>query len=432
MMVRRRLTLLSALAAGGLAAAVADAGAPPSTRPGVPVARATALTHGPHPDRQIELLGRKIGQMLVIGFPGSRPDEEWPRRAAAMIGDGRIGGVILFAQNVVSPAQLGALTAPLVEAGGALPPLIAVDQEGGSIQRLTRRKGFHTLPSARTMATKPLCEAHQLYLQTAMELAAARININLGPVVDLDVNPASPAIGGKARSFGRDSETVVAYARQFIAAHAEAGILTLAKHFPGHGSARGDPHTQIVDISATWDAAELQPFRELTGEHGVGMIMVGHLIHPRFSDGDRPASLSRRTLTEELRKGLGYDGLIVTDDLGMEAITGRYSAAEAAEMAIRAGADLLIFANQPSANTPTVEAIIAAVAGAVAAGRLPESGIDASSERIRAARRALARHRPLAAAEAPQPCPEPGAADAGAKPSNAAAARLDAAGVTPP
>ncbi len=265
-----------------------------------------------------------------------------------MIGAGRIGGVILFADNVRSPAQLRTLTAAFAQAGGAAPPFIAIDQEGGSIQRLPRQKGFHPLPSARRMAKKPLCEAYALYLQTATELASLNINVNFGPVVDLDINPDNPAIGRKGRSYDRDPETVVAYAEEFIDAHTAAGVLTAAKHFPGHGSAVRDPHLNVVDIRDTWLPEELTPFAELIADHVIPMIMVGHLIHPRFSDGDRPTSLSRRAITEELRGALGFDGLVVTDDLGMDAIARRFSPEEAAEMAIRAGADILIFANQPA------------------------------------------------------------------------------------
>ncbi|MCP4384639.1 MAG: glycoside hydrolase family 3 [Hyphomicrobiales bacterium] len=347
--------------------------------------RANAL----HPDRQIELLEKKIGQMLLIGFPGQRPGDAWPRRAAAMIAQSRIGGVILFGHNVRNPAQLKRLTDAFASAGGP-PPFIAVDQEGGRIQRLNRRKGFTRLPSAKSIASGSLCDARAAFWATARELASFGININLGPVVDLNINPRSPAIGLLGRSYGADPETVVAFADQFVSTHALAGVLTAPKHFPGHGSAVRDPHHRVVDITATWRPEELQAFERLSAADGVAMIMVGHLIHPRFSDGDRPTSLSRRTMTEVLRRSLGFDGLIVTDDLGMDAITERYGPEEAAIMAVRAGADVLIYANQAD-NGRLVESVIAAVAGAVAAGRIPESAIDRSFGRIMAAKQALRR-----------------------------------------
>jgi beta-N-acetylhexosaminidase len=166
-------------------------------------------------------------------------------------------------------------------------------------------------------------------------------------------------------------------------------VLTAAKHFPGHGSAIGDSHDRPVDISATWRDDELEPYRALIAADPPALIMVGHLTHPRFSDGDRPASLSRRTLTEALRRSLGFDGLIVTDDLGMGAVARRYSVEEAAVMAIRAGADLVLVANRERPDPDVAERIIAAVVAAVAAGRIPASAVADADRRILAARRAL-------------------------------------------
>lgn len=394
-----------------LAVTTATAGVPSPSRPSIGYRIGPMLTAGPHPDRQIEVVSRKIGQMLMVGFPGTSPGEPWPARIAGMIGQGRIGGVILFADNIRGPAQLRTLTAALARAGGAAPPFIAVDQEGGSIQRLTRRKGFQPLPSARSMGKKPLCEAYALHLRTAEELAAAHINVNFGPVVDLDINPRNPAIGLKARSYDRDPARVIAYAEEFIGAHRAAGVLTAAKHFPGHGSALRDPHIAIVDIGDTWRSEELTPFAELIAADRIPMVMVGHLIHPRFSDGDRPTSLSRRAITEELRGALGFEGLVVTDDLGMDAIGRRYSPEVAAEMAIRAGADVLIFANLLTEDPAALDRITATIAGAVASGRIPLRLIEESNVLIRSAREELGR----AAAtggfppEAPV-CPEPRAA----------------------
>lgn len=409
-------TLLLPATALLLFAAAATAGTPSSTRPSIAWRVAPVMTVGPHPDRQIEVLSRKIGQMLMVGFPGAEPDEPWPLRVADMIAAGRIGGVILFADNIRNPTQLRRLTEALIRAGGSTPPFIAVDQEGGSIQRLNRRKGFQPLPSARTMAKKPLCEAYALYLRTAEELAAAHINVNFGPVVDLDVNPKNPAIGQKARSYDRDPARVIAYAEEFIGAHRAAGVLTAAKHFPGHGSALRDPHIAVVDIGDTWQPDEITPFAALIAEDRIPMVMVGHLIHPKFSDGDRPTSLSRRAITETLRGGLGFEGLVVTDDLGMDAIVRRYSPEDAAEMAIRAGADVLIFANLLAGDPGRIDKVTAAVTGAVAAGRIPARLIEESNTLNRTARQSLGHPSPVATTPlAAPPCPDPRAAGPGRK-----------------
>jgi beta-N-acetylhexosaminidase len=386
---RSRTGTLVAAIAVALAALPALGGEPPSPRPSIAWRATPFLTAGPHPDRQVEILSRRIGQLLMIGFVGTEPDAPAPRRIAAMIAAGELGGVILFGDNVRNPRQLKALTAYLAAAGGPTPPLIAVDQEGGSIQRLTRRKGFQPLPSARTMGRKPLCEAEALYQRTATELAAMGINLNFGPVVDLDINPRNPAIGDKARSYDRDPERVLAYAGAFIDGHEAAGVLTAAKHFPGHGSATRDPHIAIVDIGDVWESVELSPFAALAAGGRLPMVMVGHLIHPRFSDGDRPTSLSRRAITEVLRDDLGFDGVVVTDDLGMDAVARRYRPEEAAVMALRAGADLLIFAHAETEEPGTTARIVASVAAAVAAGRLPERRVEEAHDRLRALRAAL-------------------------------------------
>lgn len=331
-----------------------------------------------------------IGQMILIGFPGQRASEEWPSRAARMIRDGRIGGVVLFGPNVADPGQLKKLVASLTDGAHPLRPFICVDQEGGAIQRLTRAKGFAGLASAREISRLDQTAAYRAYRRSAAELADLGINVNFGPVVDLNTNTANPAIGRLARSYDQDPEKVIAYARQFIDAHDQAGVLTSAKHFPGHGSAQLDPHSEkLVDISATWQEKELEPFRDLISDKFVEMIMVGHLIHPRFSDGDRPASLSRRTVEGSLRATLGFQGLVVTDDLDMGAIRDRYSIEQAAVMAVEAGSDLLIIANNKNPDPAIADRMIQAIADAVASGRIPQQKIEAAYRRIVAAKKKL-------------------------------------------
>ena len=320
-----------------------------------------------------------IGQMILVGFPGTRPKEDWPLRIREMIHDGRIGGVVLFSSNVVAPSQVRALNAALSSANPGLRPFICIDQEGGAIQRLTRAKGFVGLPAAARMARMSLDKAYELDVRAAKELAGLGFNVNFGPVVDLNVNPASPTIGRRGRSYAADPDMVILYARQFIAAHAEAGVLTVAKHFPGHGSARTDPHAEVVDVSKTWQEDELLPYKNLIGGRLLDMIMVGHLIAPEFSDPDNtPASLSRRAIEEGLRSRLGFDGLVITDDLNMAAIQKRYSTEQAAVMAVAAGADLLIVANSGRPDPMAADRIIDAVAEAVAEGRI-------SAEQVRRA-----------------------------------------------
>jgi beta-N-acetylhexosaminidase len=338
-----------------------------------------------------------IGQMILLGFPGTRPGEDWPKLAAAMIRESRIGGVLLFAHNIVSPAQVKDLNLALrAAAGNGLVPFIAVDQEGGRIQRLPRSKGFVGMPGAAAVAAMDEATAYDRYRSSAGELAELGFNVNFGPVVDLNVNPANPAIGMLRRSYGREPGKVTAFARQFVKAHRAAGVLSTAKHFPGHGSAPVDPHFQIVDIGKVWLTEELLPFRDLIERDHVDIVMVGHLLHPRFSDAPGvPASLSASTI-KELRGWLQYRGLVVTDDLQMSAIRRRFAVEEAAVMAVAAGADLLIVANQEVPDREIVERIVGAVLGAVAEGRIPPDRIRDSYGRIVETKRRLAGRRAVA------------------------------------
>jgi beta-N-acetylhexosaminidase len=337
-------------------------------------------------------LKKMIGQMLVIGFPGRSVAEEWPSRIAEMIGRGDIGGVLLLGGNIQSPEQLKALTRALRRAGGRLPPLIAVDQEGGAVQRLSPYKGFLGMPAAKTVAGTDVGTAYALYSRQARQLAAQGISVNLGPVADLDLNPDNPIIGRLARSYGEDPEIVAAFGRAFIAAHRAAGVLTAAKHFPGHGSGNSDPHEMGVNLATGWEKQELAPFRSLMKEEPrVPMVMVGHLIIEGFSDGDAPASLSRRAITDVLRRQLAFDGLIVTDDLDMAAVRERYGTEDAFVMAAAAGNDLLLSANRRVPDSKLVEKVTRALVTAVEEGRISRAQIEASYRRITAAKQALAK-----------------------------------------
>lgn len=333
-----------------------------------------------------------IGQMILIGFPGSERDVAWQSHIRRLAQDGKIGGVVLFAENVVDQEQVKRLTQSLA-ANAPYQPFICIDQEGGAIQRLSVSKGFAGLPGAQQIAAMAPAQAFQFYRRSAQEMARLGINCNFGPVVDLNINPANPAIGALGRSYDKDPAKVVAFARLFIDAHRQAGVLTASKHFPGHGSAQADPHEQVVNISRTWRDTELEPFRAIIKDDPTDMIMVGHLIHPRFSDGDRPASLSRTAIKDVLRDQLDYRGLVVSDDLDMGAIRNRYGVAEAAVMAVEAGNDIVIIANTKAPDPFVADKVVAAIARAVAEGRISREAIEQSYNRILSVKNRLADRR---------------------------------------
>ena len=312
--------------------------------------------------------------LAAVGPVDRQWQDAWPARIVKLIHDSRIGGVVLYDYNIVGPRQVKALNAAFRDASSELPPFICVDQEGGAVQRLSRVKGFAGLPGAARISGLSLEKAYQLDATAARELANLGFNVNFGPVVDLNLNPANPAIGRLGRSFSADPDQVIEYASEFIDAHEQSGVLAVAKHFPGHGSARNDPHSRVVDISNTWRASELIPYESLISGGFVDMVMVGHLIEPDFSDaGNTPASLSRRAIEDQLRGKLHFSGLVVTDDLSMGAISSRYSLEQAAVMAIAAGADLIIVNHT---DPGIADQIIAAVSQAVTDGKIRREQIE--------------------------------------------------------
>lgn len=317
--------------------------------------------------------------MLVAGFPGRAPTQDDPIMRA--IRDDGLGGVILFARNIESPTQLAQLTASLRAAAGERTLLIAIDQEGGAVARLNQDNGFPAAPTAARVGRRNDPDhARQVGTAIAQTLVDAGINLNLAPVVDLNVNPANPSIGALGRSFSADPDVVVAMAGGFIDGHRERGVLTTLKHFPGLGSATGDTDRDFVDITQTWTEAELEPFRRLIAAGQADLVMVGNAFNGQL-DQRNPASLSAPTLNL-LRDDLGWDGVAITDDLMAGALTDNYTADEVLRRAIRAGNDLLLLANTVSQAGDVVQSALDAIEGLVAAGQLDERLIDAAGARI--------------------------------------------------
>ena len=288
-----------------------------------------------------------IGQMIMVGFIGTSPQDPWPAKLIGQIAAGQVGGVLFLGRNAGSRASVVALNQAILDAGGAIPVLIAVDQEGGRIERLTEEVGFTERPSAHDVAaSNSVTEATAIYAGRARDLRNSNFNVNLGPVVDVDVNPDNPIIGALGRSFSGDPDTVTAYASAFVSGHRASGVLTALKHFPGHGSSREDSHKGFVDITETWTPAELEPYRALVAAGLVDMVMSGHLyLEPLSEPSARlPASLSKPAL-DLLRDDIGFDGVIISDDMEMQAIEKHYALEDAAVAAVRAGTNILVYSN---------------------------------------------------------------------------------------
>ena len=343
------------------------------------------------------LLDAMIGQMIMVGFSGNSERDAGVALAREQLNKGTIGGVVLYPENIGPPKELRTLTAFLRNAKSSPIPFIAVDQEGGLVQRLTRRNGHSYFPSAFSVGRNPSfaspASAEKLYATMAAELAEAGFNLNFGPVVDLNLNPWNPVIGQRDRSFGTDPNTVTMLARAFITAHRAADIVTVAKHFPGHGSSHVDSHKALADVSETWKEIELEPYRNLAKEGMLDAVMIGHLYHPRFSDGAKlPASLSRRAVQALRASYIGFDGMVVSDDMEMGAVSDDYSFEERVIKAVNAGTDLLVFSNVSGRDPELGPKIHAVIADAVRDGRISRTRIEGAYGRIKLLKRRLAEH----------------------------------------
>jgi beta-N-acetylhexosaminidase len=335
---------------------------------------------------QTPTLDQMIGQMLIVGFTGSRPGDPGVETARQQIAAGVIGGVILLNRNIEDPAQLTALIQSLNPPNLPLPAFIAVDQEGGKVQRLPAAKGFTAWDSAESLQHSARSGAPDFtlryYAARAQKLHALGINLNFAPVVDVNSNPDNPIIGRLGRSYSSDSAEVAQMAADFVRGHRAQGVLTSLKHFPGHGSSAGDSHRALPSIAASWRADELTPYATLAREGLIDLVMVGHLYHPDFSDAKGvPSSVSRKGVAA-LRQIIGPSAVIVTDDLQMQAVHDLYSDPEAAVQAVLAGDDLLLFSADKHPDPQIGPKIAAALKQAVQQGRIPQARIEASYARI--------------------------------------------------
>lgn len=323
-----------------------------------------------------------LGHLLISGFRGTEASDPEVDQVRRYIEDGTIAGVLLLKRNIRSPDQLERLTTVLREASPDRPPIISIDQEGGAVARLGPNNGFSEWMSAANLAYLDLGddEILEYYRLRAQEMAAVGINLNYGPVVDLNVNPNNPIIGSLGRSYGERTETVVRFAEIFVRAHRLAGVRTCLKHFPGHGSSMTDSHMSVADVSDTWSAAEIIPFQHLTNAGFADAIMNSHVLHPFLSDEPWvPASLSRRS-SRAISEMNGFRGLIITDDMQMGAITNLVGATDAAVAAVNAGNSLLIYSNyKKSHSIRTAATIASALKAAVDEGRID---IRAASDHI--------------------------------------------------
>lgn len=328
-----------------------------------------------------------LGQLFLVGFAGLSVDARHP--VVKDITRHGLGGVILFdralsgeRQNIESPEQLSALTATL-QRHARTPLFIAVDQEGGRVCRLKEEDGFPPSQPAKFFGDQGDPEqTRRAAERMAASLAACGVNMNMAPVVDLDLNPANPIIGRFQRSFGSGAGQVASHAAAFIEAHHRRGIACCLKHFPGHGSAAADSHLGFVDNSLQWRPEELEPYQQLFAEGFADSVMTAHVVNRQLDPCGLPATLSAPVLDGLLRRRLGFAGVIISDDLQMRAISDQWSYAEAVQRALLAGVDLIIICNVLAREEDAVGRGIRAVKELLAAGRISEQRLRDSLRRI--------------------------------------------------
>jgi len=334
-----------------------------------------------------KILKDKIGQMLIIGFRGTEINDN--SFIVKAIKDLNLGGVVLFdkdvpsageiPRNIINPEQ----TKKLVQDLKKISPLfISVDAEGGYINRLKEKYGFKNIPSAQEMGTGTPEKTKEYGNTLGEELADIGFNVDFAPVVDVNVNPTNPVIGDLERSFSANPKEVYTHASAFIDGLNENGIISAIKHFPGHGSSKGDSHLGMVDVTSTYKQEELLPYKNLIEGGYSDMVMTAHIVNTNI-DKDFPATLSPLFLQNILRDQLSFKGIIVSDDMHMGAIVDNYGYNEALVKAVNAGCDMLIISNNyKTYDENSVYQAVNEIFYAVKSGKIAEARINDSYNRV--------------------------------------------------
>jgi beta-N-acetylhexosaminidase len=316
-------------------------------------------------------LERLVARLFCVGFPSTTPSD-------GVLGliDRGVGGVVMFARNVGTAAEVAALSSALKQRAGDRPLILGVDQEGGRVQRL--REGFTDMPPMRALGSiGDAGLARRAGAVLGAECRAVGFDLDFAPDLDVDSNPDNPIIA--TRSLGRDAGVVAELGVAVFEGMEGAGVASCGKHFPGHGDTNQDSHLTLPRLShgmERLESVELRPFREAV-KAGIASVMTAHIVFEAI-DEEVPATMSRAVLTGILRERLGYDGVVISDDLEMKAIASTFPVPEAAVRTIEAGVDLLLCCHTNELAHESIDAIIRAVES----GRLPRERVEEANERL--------------------------------------------------
>jgi beta-N-acetylhexosaminidase len=334
----------------------------------------------------VDSLDIKIGQMIMIGI-NERTQVADTDGLLTEIRNNKLGGIVLFEKNIAktdSKNNLQTLIQTLKKSAD-IPLLITIDEEGGKVHRLKEKYGFIGMPSAAYLGALNNADSTLKYNRAlAAELKELGINFNYAPTLDMALNPENTVIVKRERSFSAQPEIVTKHALLCIQAHHENDVKTILKHFPGHGSSTADSHLGIVDVSDTWDFEELFPYYNVLKSGNVDAIMTAHIINKKWDSSMLPATLSKKVVDGMLRGLLGYNGVVFSDDMQMHAISRNYGLDNAIELAINAGLDILMFANNVNSDEQPITAsqIHAKIKQLVKTGKIPQTRINESYQRI--------------------------------------------------
>ncbi len=301
--------------------------------------------------------------VLMVGFDGVK--------APKFLKKYKVAGVILFSKNIKSKNQLKKLTKDIKKLQPSI--MIAVDEEGGRVQRL---KKFAKFKSAKKVAKSGEKFAKKEYTKMAKLLNEVGINLNLAPDVDLEYLN-NPIIAKYKRSFGKNPKQVIKYANIFTSIMKKHNIMTTLKHFPGHGSSRSDSHKGFTDVTQTWQKRELEPFKKVKSP----LIMTAHIFNSNL-DSTYPATLSYKTNTLLLRDKLGFSGVLISDDMQMGAISKNYPFKTALKLALNSGVDILLIGN--FLDKPLkIKKIVNTIVELVKSGEVKKQRLEDANSRIK-------------------------------------------------
>lgn len=332
-----------------------------------------------------DTLDLMIGQMIMVGLGDfNEPDESQPVFDA--LRSGKAGGVILFEKNIHPENSSEKLQQILVDVQeqSLIPAFVSIDEEGGRVSRLKTKYGFPKTVTAQYLGQLNNLDSTRFYAnQTAAALYKLGVNMNFAPSVDVNINPENPVIGSMGRSFSGDYKSVIAQAETVIDTHDLYGIITVLKHFPGHGSSENDTHLGLADVTTTWDFEELYPYKALIDSGKARAIMTAHIVNATLDKQKLPSTLSEQVINGILRTFLGYEGVVVSDDMQMQAISAEYGLEEAIKRSILAGVDILLFANNvPDHGLVTAHQIHKIIRNLVENGDISKLRIKQSYDRI--------------------------------------------------